>query len=305
MNIKEKIKINPVLRNESKLSIRSPKFSIMIFVYTAILASITLLQFYMSNKTAYVSGVVLKETIYLYVSIAFMQAVLLMFIVPSLTSTSICGEREKQTLDILLSSKMTTLQIILGKLVSSCGKVIILIICTLPIYSISFLVGGVNFYNVLMLCLFFIINTIFVGAIGIFISTIVKTSKVATAVAYAVVLILFIGLFVAFMIGITIKQRTMMSPTTMDIPLYMYLNPLTGFISLLINQIGISMDMMMGGGGPFYYIISDLFRMIDIPKYAHLVSMAVQMVISCILIYGASYILNPLKKKRVRKWRNK
>lgn len=297
MNIKEKVKINPVLRNESKLSIRSPKFSIMIFVYTVILSVISLLQFYISNKTAYVSGVILKETINLYISIAFVQAILLMFIVPSLTSTSICGEREKQTLDILLSSKMTPLQIVIGKLVSSCGKVIILIMCTLPIYSISFLVGGVNFYNVLMLCLFFIVNTIFVGSIGIFISTIVKTSKVATAVAYATVLILFIGLFVAFMIGFTIQQRTMMMPTTIDIPVYMYLNPLTGFISLLINQIGVSTDMMIGGGNPFYYFISDLFRQIDIPKYTHLVSMAIQIVISCILIYGASYMLNPLKKR--------
>ena len=145
------MRINPVLRNESKLAARTPKFTILLFIYIAILTAGVLLFYNLYSETVYTNGLDLQSSIMLYFGMAIGQAALLMFIVPALTSTAICSEREKQTLDMLLSSKLTPLQIIIGKLASSSIKVIMLIICTMPIYAVCGLTGGVRLceYNTL------------------------------------------------------------------------------------------------------------------------------------------------------------
>ncbi len=195
------MRINPVLRNESKLAVRSPKFTILLFIYIAILSAGVLVFYNLYSETFYANGLDLQSSVMLYFGMAIGQAVLLMFIVPALTSTAICSEREKQTLDMLLSSKLTPFQIIIGKLSASSIKVIMLIICTMPIYAICGLIGGVRLSNIIQLILFFIVTTIFVGSIGVFISTYIKTSKVATALTYAISLFIFIGtLIIAFII---------------------------------------------------------------------------------------------------------
>ncbi|MDZ5035195.1 ABC transporter permease, partial [Clostridium perfringens] len=129
------MRVNPVLRNESKLTVRTPRFTIMLFIYIAILSVGTLLFYNSYSNEIYASGLNMQGSVMLYIGMAVAQAVLLMFIVPSLTSTSICSEKEKQTLDILLSTRLSPFQIIIGKLLASSLKVIMLIVCTIPLYA--------------------------------------------------------------------------------------------------------------------------------------------------------------------------
>ena len=174
------MRVNPVLRNESKIAVRSIKFTLMIFAYIAALSIAVMIYYTSLNSRIFSSGLDLESSVIFYVVMAIGQALLLLFIVPALSSTAICSEREKQTLDILLSSKLTPLQIILGKVSASSLRVIVLIISTMPLYAIGALIGGVKLTNILWLVVFFIINTIFVSSIGVFVSTYVKTSKAPT-----------------------------------------------------------------------------------------------------------------------------
>jgi ABC-2 type transport system permease protein len=231
------VKINPVLKNETKLAVRSIKFTLTIFFYVALLSAGALFIFNINIQEAYFNGVNLESIVYFYIGMAVIQAILLMFIVPSLTSTAICAEREKQTLEVLLSTKMSTLSIISGKLMASISRVIILIICTMPIYSITFLIGGVNLVNILELSLFFIVTTIFVGSIGVFISTFIKTSKVATAVAYGVTLFIYVVIMILALILIAHNASKNPSNQDLAVPFFAYLSPTFGFVSLLVNQL--------------------------------------------------------------------
>ena len=151
------MRLNPVLRNESRLTVRTPRFTIMLLIYISILSAGTLLFYNTYSNEIYASGLNMQGSIILYIGMAVAQAVLLMFIVPSLTATSICSEREKQTLDILLSTRLSPFQIIIGKLLASSLKVIMLIVCTIPLYAICALIGGVKISNILVLILSFII----------------------------------------------------------------------------------------------------------------------------------------------------
>lgn len=286
------MRFNPVLRNESRLTVRTPRFTIMLLIYIAILSAGTLLFYNIYSNEIYASGLNMQGSIILYIGMAFAQAVLLMFIVPSLTATSICSEREKQTLDILLSTRLSPFQIIIGKLLASSLKVIMLIVCTIPLYAVCALIGGVKISNILVLILSFIINTIFVGAIGVFVSTYVKTSKVATALTYAIVLFIFVGtIVIAYVIWMITMLRLSGGPITTPptISPIIYLSPAVGFGSILSNQVGL--------GNDFLYMLTE----IGISKYAEYISIGIQGILTFIFLYLAARRLNPLNRKRNKK----
>ena len=287
------MKLNPVLRNESKLTARTPRFSLMILIYITVLSVGTLIFYSSYSSEVYVSGIDPQGAVILYIIMAVIQAILLMFIVPSLTATSICSEREKQTLDILLSTRLSPLQIILGKLSASSLKVIMLIVCTIPLYAICGLIGGVKLSNILVLVGSFIINTIFVGSIGVFISTYSKTSKAATALTYALVLFIFVGtIVIAYIILMITLYKSGYSGKNPDMPSIAYLSPALGFFVMLSNQVGF--------GGNSLYIIGNM----GISKYADYISVGIQLALSLIFIFLAARRLNPLNERRIFK-RNK
>ena len=289
------MKINPVLKNESMLAVRTWKFPLMILVYTLILVGSGLLLLKMTTDGATVSGLKLNSPIIIYLSLAFAQAVLLLFMVPSMTSTVISSEREKQTLEVLLSTKMSSFSIIIGKLFAPVSKVIILIFLTLPVYGICFLIGGINLKNIVQLALFFIVVTFFVGAIGIFFSTILKSSKASTAATYGAVVLVFIGIIIVGAVVYVGKLKAAKEGVIVEMPGFIALSPFVGFISLLINQVGASNLV----NGPLM-AIKPIINMSSINNMVY-ISIAIQVAVTIILITLSSMRLNPIKKPKNKK----
>ena len=284
------MRVNPVLRNESKISVRSIKFTLMIFAYISVLSVAVMIYYSSVNEAIFSNGLYLESSKLFYVVMALGQAILLLFIVPALSSTAICSEREKQTLDILLSSKLTPFQIIIGKVSASSLRVIILIISTMPLYAIGAIIGVVKISNILSLIVFFIVNTIFVSSIGVFISTCAKTSKVSTALSYALVLFIYIGIIVITwaILMITVYKMSMSGNTLTTVPKaspIVYLSPVVGFVSLLLNQVGLGIEF------------SSMFSEFGISMHSEYISIVVQLVLSGLFIYLASVKLNPLNKR--------
>ena len=284
------MRVNPVLRNESKISVRSIKFTLMIFAYIAVLSVAVMIYYSSVNEAIFSNGLYLESSKLFYVVMALGQAILLLFIVPALSSTAICSEREKQTLDILLSSKLTPFQIIIGKVSASSLRVIMLIISTMPLYAIGAIIGVVKISNILSLIVFFIVNTIFVSSIGVFVSTYIKTSKVSTALSYALVLFIYIGIIVITwaILMITVYKMSMSGNTLTTVPKaspIVYLSPVVGFVSLLLNQVGLGIEF------------SSMFSEFGISMHSEYISIVVQLVLSGLFIYLASVKLNPLNKK--------
>ena len=286
------MRINPVLKNEGRLATRNIRFSMMILVFISLLSMGAVILFKANVGDAMVQGINLSGNVVIYIVLAFIEAILLLFIVPALTSTAICSEREKQTLDILLSTNMSPLSIIIGKLISSVSKVVIMIIATMPVYAITFFIGGVNIGNIISLSLFFIVTTFFVGAIGLFVSTVIKTSKASTAITYGVTLFIFIAVLIISVICMVISAKNNATTRVSDVnlPIFCYLSPIIGFISMLIDQLG----------GTQFGIIGSI-DFIPYSEHAVLISIAVQLIITVILILLSAYKLNPLNKKKLIK----
>lgn len=284
------MKVNPVLRNETKIAVRSIKFTLMILAYVAVLAIAVMIYYNVINSEAFYNGLNLKSSTNFYVVMAVVQAALLFSIVPSLSSTAICSEREKQTLDILLSTKLTPLQIIIGKISSSSLRVIILIISMMPLYAVGSLMGGIKISYILQLILFFIINTIFMASIGVFISTCVKTSKVSTTLTYLLIVFIYLGVIaIAFgILAFSIYQYYNANNLTAPMPTIspiIYISPVIGFISLLANQVGIGMEF------------NSFFTEFGFSVYSEYISILIQLVLSVVFIYLAKIKLNPLNKR--------
>ena len=284
------MKVNPVLRNETKIAVRSIKFTLMILAYVAVLAIAVMIYYNVINSEAFYNGLNLKSSTNFYVVMAVVQAALLFSIVPSLSSTAICSEREKQTLDILLSTKLTPLQIIIGKISSSSLRVIILIISMMPLYAVGSLMGGIKIGDILQLIFFFIINTIFMASIGVFISTCVKTSKVSTTLTYLLIVFIYLGVIaiafgiLAFSIYQYYNANNLTAPMP-TIPPIIYISPVIGFISLLANQVGIGMEF------------NSFFTEFGFSVYSEYISILIQLVLSVVFIYLAKIKLNPLNKR--------
>ncbi|MCK9910255.1 ABC transporter permease subunit, partial [Microbacteriaceae bacterium K1510] len=70
----------------------------------------------------------------LFMLTAALQYGLLCFIAPALSAGAISGERERQTLHVLLTTQLTPQRIVLSKLMTSLAFIFLLFIASLPLY---------------------------------------------------------------------------------------------------------------------------------------------------------------------------
>lgn len=298
------MKINPVYKKELKTGVRTIKMTLTIFAYNAVLAFIGLLAFYFcfSNR----SRIDYAEILTIYAFIACLEFGLILFVVPALTSSAISGERERQTLEILLTTTLKPGQIITGKLLASISQIVLLVVSSLPVLSLVFTVGGVHFQDLLMLMLVCVATAIFVGSIGIFYSTVFKKTVPATVMTYGTLIILIlvtiIGLFVAQSLMVNLYDQQYYAthtattasynpPTVGYAMLMLLLNPAVTIFSMLTEQ--------FGGNNALREMMKEFGMNNDVLiNYWFHISIAVQMVTSVILLKVSAVRLNPLKKQK-------
>lgn len=232
-----KLKINPVLQREIKVKMRGWRSPLTLSVYLSILILFAGLVMFSMNRNILSPVLNTGRFMSIYSNISLIQFILIMFIAPALTSGAISGEREKQTLDLLLSTKMSPLSIVTGKLMASISHILLLVIASLPIFSIVFLFGGITGVEILQLFGYYIITAVTFGTIGIFFSTLFKRTAVSNALSYGTIGILSIGTLIIYIMSITLNPIAYQSGIR-KIPFILYTNPMAGFSSIISEQLG-------------------------------------------------------------------
>jgi len=133
----------------------------------------------------------------LFNALAVLQMVLVIFVTPATTAAAISGERQRQTLDLLLVTRLTSIGITVGKLLAAISFDLLLIICSLPIFSLVFLFGGVGPDRVLEVFVLFIATVFCLGSIGLLVSVLTRRANSATVVTYVIALLMTLGLGLA------------------------------------------------------------------------------------------------------------
>lgn len=194
--------INPVLDKEFRLRMRSPRAMFAMMFYLFSIGALGLGYIYVTNVlgTRYDQGFNPDQSREMFYFIAFAQLGLIAFMAPGLTAGAISGEREKQTLNLLLTTQQSSTTIIISKLISSLGFMILVVLSTLPIYSIVFLYGGISPRELALVFLFYIFTMFALGSFGIMFSTLFKRTMISVIVTYGFGLLLFVGTFLLWLL---------------------------------------------------------------------------------------------------------
>lgn len=114
--------------------------------------------------------------------------------VPGLAAGSIAGERERQTLDLLLTTPLTAARIVAGKFAAGFGLAGLFLLTALPLLSLSFLMGAVAVEEVLVALAILAALVVALCGVGLYASALVRSSVVATLIANALVFLALVVL---------------------------------------------------------------------------------------------------------------
>jgi ABC-type transport system involved in multi-copper enzyme maturation permease subunit len=129
----------------------------------------------------------------IFVSILMLETLLVAFLAPMATAGAISLEREKQTLEMLAATPITSAAIVVGKLLSALIYVWLLIAASIPLTAVVFVFGGVAPDDLLHGYLVLIVTALGLGAFGLLCSSLVKRTQAASAITIFGVLALSIG----------------------------------------------------------------------------------------------------------------
>ncbi len=179
------------------------RLSWSVFGYEAILVLAFLLAIWVieeENQSFYNNGNIYDSLVYLFPVIAITQACIVALIVPILTASSISGEKERQTFDIMLTTSMSPFAIVMGKVTSAVMRIMFYVVASLPIMALSFVVGGVKWRYLLYYILTIILLSLFSGSIGILSSALCRRSITAVILSFCFYGLVFGGTFVPLII---------------------------------------------------------------------------------------------------------
>lgn len=121
------------------------------------------------------------------------QVILVIFIGPALTAAAIVGEKERQTYDLLRTTLLTAQSLVSGKLFSALSYVYLLVFISIPLQSIAFLLGGISLVELIVSQLLIIISAVTFALIGLYFSTVMRSTLTASVTTFATALFLTIG----------------------------------------------------------------------------------------------------------------
>ena len=297
--------INPIYRKELKLSTRSLKLPIFFTAYIIILTVIACVA-----CAAYFNGYSYSESQYaavinIFNCLCVAEFAMIMFEIPAFTADAIAGERERQTLDILLTTSLKPIQIVIGKLLSSLSSLFFLTFLSLPVLGITFAVGGIHLQDIAQLFLFILISMFFIGSLGIFFSAALKRTAVATILSYVALFFIIVGTMIIILLATwlfllhaeEIYQQTGTYPDTnlSILPMILLINPAFTMFYMLSDTYGsistLNYFFEWCGFDHYTFIISHWFW----------ISLFIQILLGTMILYFASKKLDPLNKKEKNK----
>lgn len=290
--------MNPVLRREAITSLRGWKNFAVIMFYIGIMLLGAGLFFYATVYNSYDYSFDPQSMTYLYVLLAGIQMALVVISVPAFAAGSISGERERQTLDLLLVTKLSPLSIVVGKMLASMAFVLLLIVSTLPVFALVFYFGSIHVGSLLLMMAFAMTTAFMLAGISVFFSCVYKKTVISIMLVYIVTGVLCIGTLIwayipYIVLGYGHEGHSIGVELLKIIP-----NPGVGFASLMGDQLGV--DVV---GGMFFDIMrwQDNDTMGSVTEWAidnlWLVHMMFQVVVGSVFVALAARKINPLRKK--------
>ena len=189
----DKFKLNPIIKKDLRVTSRSMKLAWELFAYVAILGIIFLLMFSMFRQ--YANNIDNTELYQEYVAffpvLAIAQLGMLALSIPIITASSVSGERERGTLDTLLTTTAGLNSIVFGKMMSAVIRVMIFIIASIPLMAISFMVGGLSWRVLFEFLILSFVYAVFAGSVGVYCSSRCKKTITSVILSFGIYFVVY------------------------------------------------------------------------------------------------------------------
>ncbi len=129
----------------------------------------------------------------MFTALLMLLTLIVLVLAPASTAGAISLEREKQTLDLLTTTPISSLAIVLGKLLSALGWVFLLLLASIPVTALVFTFGGVGPDDMIKGYVVLVATAFAFGSIGLFVSALVKRTQAATVINLVSVIALTAG----------------------------------------------------------------------------------------------------------------
>ncbi len=313
---------NAVLYKELQLNAKKLKLPLLLFIINIIftlIAFIVLLNINLSFQNLYGDDSDILHD--LFSILVFMESALVCLLLPSLTSQSISGERERQTLDVLITTSMSPFEIILGKFFSCLTYVVIVLLSIMPLSSLILIYGSISLWDMLSVIGTIVTTGIFFSAFGIFFSARQKKTSSATLLTFINFANILVGTIMFVVILTAIGNMITDALSYSSGGLRNIVVDLSGsFFILYFNPATTVFNTLCKVGGSFFGVGSSegmgIFVrtvVINISPSDFLIvhwtgiSIVIQMITSFFLLKGAANAIDPTKQKiKVKKkWMKK
>ena len=129
----------------------------------------------------------------IFAAVLLLMTLQVVFLAPSSTAGAISLEREKQTLELLVTTPISSFAIVIGKLLSALVYVFLLIAASVPLMAVVFVFGGVGPEDIVRGYIVLIVTALGLGSFGLLCSSLVKRTTASTAITIFGVLAITIG----------------------------------------------------------------------------------------------------------------
>jgi ABC-type transport system involved in multi-copper enzyme maturation permease subunit len=126
-------------------------------------------------------------------ALLLLETIIVIVLAPSFTAGAISLEREKQTIDLLVTTPISSLSIVLGKLFSALVYLFLVIVASVPLTALVFVYGGASPEDLVKGYLVLMVTAFGLGSVGVFCSSLARRTQPATVITYALVLLVTFG----------------------------------------------------------------------------------------------------------------
>jgi ABC-2 type transport system permease protein len=197
---------NPLLVKELRGRMRGARAFVVLTIYLLLLSCFTSIIYY--AFTASVSGPgSASDMAYLgkvvFASVVIIEIFMVTFITPAFTAGAISGEKERQTYELLRTTLLPARKVVLGKFSSALTYMLLLILAAVPLESLAFVLGGVEVEELALALVVLLVGAFFFAALGLFFSSIMRSTLASTILSYVVALVGTVGLPILLLILFT------------------------------------------------------------------------------------------------------
>lgn len=179
--------LNPILSFSATRRMRSFKTLLIVGVYLLVMLGAAILimsRLFGAGANIYA----LRTGVTCYQVLIIVQFILIILIAPAMTSGAIAGERERQTLELLLVTNTRSFRIIWGKAMESFALLALLIVCGFPVMCLTRIAGAVTLPQILAGELFLLVMAFAAVSVGILSSSLAKSTVGSTVFSYLTLL---------------------------------------------------------------------------------------------------------------------